>query len=66
MLRRLLCVGLSAWLCALAGCAASLLSGSDPAAMNLKDPDAAFLKKVNKDPFPRADGATPLPMKSAK
>lgn len=65
MLRRLLCVGLSGWLCAFAGCAQSLLSGNTPAAMNLKDPDAAFLKKVEKDPFPQAAGA-PVPMKSAK
>lgn len=66
MLRRLLCVSLSGWLCAVAGCASPLFPGTDPAAMNLKDPDAAFLKKVEKDPFPRADGAVPVPMKSAK
>lgn len=64
MLRRLLCVSLSGWLCAVVGCAQ--FSGGDPAAMNLKDPDSAFLKKVDKDPFPRAAGAPPTPLPSAK
>jgi hypothetical protein len=60
-----LIVGFSAALCLTAGCAQPLFSGGDPAAMHLKDPDASFMKKVDKDPFPRAAGA-PLPMKSTK
>jgi hypothetical protein len=36
----------------LGGCTA--LSGSDEEGLNLPDPGPAFMKKVERDPFPRA------------
>lgn len=57
MIRPVYRVVLSCLLGCVVGCAAPLLSGSADPAMKLKDPDAAFMKKVEKDPFPRAAGA---------
>ncbi len=49
-------LGACATLSSTIGCTA--LPGSNPDAMKFKEPDAAFMKKVEKDPFPKAANMT--------
>jgi len=54
--------GLSAAIASAGGCSSAATGSRD--ALNLRDPDAKFMKQVEKDPFPRA-GAPP-PSKSTR